>query len=408
MNGQLCKTWKARRGETLSIIKLPIHNLAIYSISLYVVLSVLFEGSQNANARLASYGLYLCLGMCISEVLLKQKIKIHSFTVCLLIFGVLLTISYFYSPADVDIKNIYLYRYWTSYLVIFFISNTIAGYKDIQKLLFTFVLAGVLLSLTLYHTYGFSNLLVSSTRIGDELGNQNMLGLYCAFSIVIAVYLFVTKKKSLFLLSAVVICIPAVMFTGSRKAVLLIAVALMSFFLAYSQNRFLVKRVLLLAILLLTMIILIESIPAFSMIRQRFENLFTLFKSGTAADVSDLRRLMFIKIGMQQFGNRFLLGNGFCYSYNLFGTYTHNNYIELLLNNGIVGAASYYSIHILLLIKQHKVRKYDRKVSSFVLMILGAVLFCDIGVITYYNRYILILITICVSLISLTPGKSGQ
>ena len=77
-----------------------------------------------------------------------------------------------------------------------------------------------------------------------------------------------------------------------------------------------------------------------------------------------------IQYGMDYFKERPLLGHGienFRYLYaQEVGkeTYSHNNYIELLVNNGIVGLLLYYSFYISVILKANDRRRKSKSLEE--------------------------------------------
>ena len=380
--------------------QLTLHSLAVVSIALYIVLSVVLELNQTGQARIASYGLYICLGVCGAYTLLKRYMHWRWIYTSLLIFGIILIVSYYYSPTTASIKDSYLYRYWTGAIILILIGNVVDKKKDIDLLLNAVILAGVLSSLNVYRQFGLSNLFAAMSRIGTDIGNQNLIGMYCAFSVILSIYKFVVCKHNnrLIWVLPVIICVPAVMFSGSRKAVITIIIAVIFFILFYSENRDLVKRVIYGFIIIGGLIIVISQVPAFQVIEDRFGELFSFVNAGTSQIQGDLNRIRYINVGLEGFKESPIIGNGFCYSYFILSAYTHNNYIELLLNQGLVGFIAYYSVYLKIIMSGIKFRKSNKKGNALLMMIMVSILVCEFGMVTYYNRYILVLLMICYKL----------
>ena len=154
-------------------------------------------------------------------------------------------------------------------------------------------------------------------------------------------------------------------------------------------------------VILLTIYFVIEYVPAFSVIEDRFNDLITLATKGKSELTGDAHRLYYIETGIEEFLKSPIIGKGFCYSYFLFNTYTHNNYIELLLNNGLIGFITYYYIYARLMVTSMKKRIENRVFVTSIWMIMVAILICDVGMVTYYNRYVLILLTMCSRMLGL-------
>ena len=78
----------------------------------------------------------------------------------------------------------------------------------------------------------------------------------------------------------------------------------------------------------------------------------------------------------------------------MFRTYTHNNYVEMLVNFGLTGFVIYYLGYVLNFIKIIKMKRdvnFSMKVLFFVLM--SVIFIADIGTVTYYERYVCIILS---------------
>ncbi len=380
-------------------ITITLHGLAIFSIAVYIVLAVLFEASTISNSSLASLGLYFCLGMCGFNLLVRWRFRVNWFVIVMLFFGLVLSFSFLYSPTTASVKNMYLYRFWTTAIILILIMNTVRDMNDVRHIFQAMILAGILLAFTVYQEYGIENLIESTERLEDELGNQNMLGLYCAFPVILSFFELMTNKKlsklmRILYIAAIVICVPVVMFTGSRKAILVILAALLTLALLLLRFKGGLLRLFLIGAAFAAIIVIIMQVPAFSVINERFGEMFNLFQGASDTNIGDQNRALFFEVGLQKFADSPFIGNGFFYSHYVFGVYTHNNFVELLMNNGILGFVAFYALHVMIATTAFKRRKNDRLGSSLVIMLLVAILVCDIGVITYYDRYIMLLLTL--------------
>ncbi len=386
--------------------------LAMFSIGLYLVFSAVFDKMAiPALAKLSSVSIYFCLGCCALFILSRGTFRLNYAIVILLVTGALLTISTVYTPAPEATVSKYLYRYWTSVILVVLISNTVDSFEDVDKVLTYYSLAGVALSICMYSLYGVSNLAAAMGRVDDQLGNQNAVGMICAFGVVFAVFEMIRAKgyqKVLYVLAAL-ICMPAVMFTGSRKAILIIVVAFVAFLLLYSESKNFIRNVLLGIVLVGLVILAIYNIPAFDVIRTRFESTFDFFLGGNvdAAVVGDDHRVMFMEKGIKVFLEHPYFGAGFVSSHYYFGVYSHNNYIELLMNGGLALFLTYYFMYLLSFIfnLKHR-RKMPRVYFAIALTVIIMILVADIGVVTYYERTTLIAMSLCATIAQ--AAKKGE
>ena len=379
-----------------------IETIVAYAVSLYIILATMFEESNLGFSQLASWGIIICLCACLLYTFLLRTIIIEWYIKALFIFGLLITIGIMYSPASVSLMSMYIYRYWTSFVLLFLVSNTMRDKGNIYILINGYVVAGVALSLYMYAFYGIGFLSLLTSRLTGEMGNQNTIGVSCAFSIILSMIFAaknVNNKRWLYII-AIVICLPACLFSGSRKSILMLIVGIAVFCISFTNNKRFIKGALIASILICGVIVLLRNVSAFSVIFGRLEQLFDIFGNDrTSLDVGDLHRMEYINIGWHEFLNKPIFGNGFLYSYSRFGEYSHCNYIELLLNHGVVAFFAYYYVHLRLLKGAFIIRGDDRFSSAIILTIVAMLLFMDIGVVNYYSRYVFILLCICSKLL---------
>ena len=119
---------------------------------------------------------------------------------------------------------------------------------------------------------------------------------------------------------------------------------------------------------------------------------------------------------MREYGyNMWLLKPLFGYGYNSYSmispyrTYSHNNYIELLFNGGIILFIFYYSIIIVLLTKILKLRSKSNIKWLFFAMVVTFFAF-DYGAVSYNMIYIQIIYSLAYKFICLEikGGSSGK
>ena len=118
----------------------------------------------------------------------------------------------------------------------------------------------------------------------------------------------------------------------------------------------------------------------------------TIFKG--QGSYSDRARLDMIKIGLQAFGESPFIGNGVAYSYAQFSTYSHNNYVEILMNTGVVGFIAYYSSYAITLKRMILNCNRSESLWGIMLLIFTSFLLLEFGMVDYYTRYFQILLSV--------------
>lgn len=387
-------------------------DIAVFSVFLYIVLSIVFESTQVSYTFLSSIGLFFCLGCCLLYCLLRGKIRLNWLFWGLLFFGAVLTVSYFYTPAKVEAGS-RVYRYWTSFVLVILACNVLTEQDDVQRVLTAFIVGGVGVSVYVYSYYGLDFLINSGTRLQNgDFGNVNGLGLHCVNAIAVAFYKLLTLKKEggyrrkrVLLIAAMAICLPVMFFTGSRKAIFSLLVALCVFVFLYNNNKALTKRIFWILLIVGGLFLLVNTVPAFAPLKDRltqfFESISRDPEQAQAGEkvVGDNDRQYFIQKGLEVFLESPVWGKGFCYSYYLYDTYSHNNYVELLMNNGIIGFVAYYWIYVKI-IKDSLRLKERRDVMALVGMLMAKLLFEELGVVDHYSRMTLLLLGIIAACIT--------
>ena len=162
------------------------------------------------------------------------------------------------------------------------------------------------------------------------------------------------------------------------------------------------KRFILLIVILYVAIINIPIL--YNMVGNRIESMIAMLLGNTSgADSSSVIRFRLISWGMEWYKKKPLLGYGidnyravlmvyhpdYPSSY-----YAHNNYVELLVDVGIIGLIMYYWNYILMFIRGIK---YRNKITNYEILFLGmlvALMVNEYGLVSYYNKYIQILLLI--------------
>lgn len=302
---------------------------------------------------------------------------------------------------------------WNSYLVdqqivllfagvitCLIMTNYFIKRESVNVILYTIAASGIVASIYTIVTYGgISEFYKAATqemsRLGGEVNNENTIGMLAAYSVVMLFYYALFKNVKI---NYIFMLLPAVVMaaTGSRKALLvfIIGVALLIYF-KQRTSKGITKLVKLIYWGLIAYVALkfVLNLEIFSTVSERMEMLFNMFSGENASGgaSADIRKDMIVA-GLQQFEETPLFGVGLYNSvladlYRLgHATYLHNDYIELLVNGGLVGFVLYYSVHLALFIKHVKLMKVyndPELVISFVMLALF--LFTNIARVTYYG-----------------------
>lgn len=387
-------------------ININFKSLALTSIFVYIVAALTFETADILNITfLSSIALYLCLGCCLLYCIYTRTIRTNFIIWGLIIFGIVISLATTNTPAKEEASSI-LYRYWTSFILVFMMNNVVSTHSDITVLIYAFIIGGMGLSVAIISYNGIDIILSGGDRMSNgTFGNVNAIGTHCGRAILLAIYELITRMKQrckgrkIFLISAIVICFLVMMFTGSRKALLSIVFSLIVFTLVYSNDKNFILRVLSILFVFSVLIFIISTVPAFNAMKERMLGLLDVLGDSSNASVAgDAKRIYFLEKGIETFLESPVFGKGLCYSIYLFDMYSHNNYVELLMNTGIIGFVSFYWMYIYLIFKNSNVKHNNIALYSLIWMLMAKMLFDEIGVVDHYDRMtfvVLIFLALC-------------
>ena len=217
----------------------------------------------------------------------------------------------------------------------------------------------ILLSLT-------GNLEDESGRLGEKLtGNANILAIMLMMSAIYGFWLIVSSSK-VWLKIVFILCELTIYFgmflSGGRKYVVVPIIFLLIIWISKTDKkgkRHALKYSLITLLLFGSLFYVVMKVPMFyETIGYRFEGFFSIFDDSYDIDGSTDVRIKMIKGALCEWINNPIFGHGFD-SFKYFNRdyltgyfyYSHNNFVELLYNQGIVGFAIYYSMYVYLVVK---------------------------------------------------------
>lgn len=377
--------------------------LLLYILSLYIFTFV--PGlNQVSNAIAAIFMILVAIKMLME----KRKIIFNRFLLFYLLFIMICSISCFYAEDQLvslgRTKTLILYFIFIAILV-----NYIDNYDKLIILIKFFVFAGMIA--TVYILF-FSDI-YSGKRLGGLLGNINRMGLIIGISMLFSIYFTLFERRYFYIIPAIVTMI-MVLLTGSRVAFVFIFLG--SVLLIYFKNRKhfkgrIIKNIITLILISLLFYYLIFNIPFFySVLGERIEEVLTFNVNRGEISGSIYLRNYMINYGFEMFKKRPFIGYGidnfrvlFEKSVNI-KTYAHNNYIELLVDVGILGAIIYYAIYVQAVLYLKKI-KDDVGLKYLFLTLFLCLFIVDLASINYYIKHTYFIFAISSVLIKLNERK---
>lgn len=239
---------------------------------------------------------------------------------------------------------------------------------------------------------------VSQERLSGLIGNANDYAFYLVatplilFLPVIGKYDINPVVRYTIYVIILIFSILLVTTTGSRKGTILLSFALIAtFFLMTKKETLLVK-------LRYVVVFSVVTVFLFNLLSEsaffiRFENIF-LYSKGEEINEQSLEiRDNMISTALIMWKEKPLAGWGLD-SFRVhsgFGTYSHNNYTELLFNQGLIGLSLYYGFFISLLFICKKLLKRFKhndkyRIVGWAIICLLILLMWDFAAVSYYDK----------------------
>lgn len=323
-----------------------------FLVFVYLVLLYLFDGDP-AGARYAKLSALVLMAALAGYILFRKKFVLDQSAIFLGGFFVWSGLSVFWAWQS-GYASSQLFTVLQLIVLFLLLYNFYREENDFLPLVQSFIWAGVIFTFYFISFYGMADFvknLLDGVRMGVEINNENQLGLQLAFSIIFLVWqVLFTKKKWMILLFPLLGV--GLLGTGSRTAflcALLGSFLLLLFFL--KDKKFFVKA--LVFALLILIVALAWNLPIFSGITERLDtmqsDLFGFESDTVVKNYGDARiRVDLIKLGWEQFLKTPIAGigldNGRLVGQKAYGQalMLHANFIELLVDVGIVGFTFFY------------------------------------------------------------------
>ena len=365
---------------------------------LYIFISSL-ANDMVFPSSIGSLTLYLFLGYSVLYILLNKKLKINRIIKWMLVFIAFCVFTMLYSPEKGFLSDSEFYLLIVNFILILFLSQYYININDIKKISWANILSGGFLIFILFargNLTGFS----TSNRFGQDLfGNSNILANLLMKSALYAIWLLVYSENKIIHKMVLTLCLVAsyygMFLSGGRKFIIIPAIFLyiLLFFKRDSRGRkHLVKYTGVVIAIVIAVYYLIMNVPAFyAVIGERMESLFSFIRTGhsISGKSAEIRATM-IEIGFNKWMDSPIWGYGFdsFKYYNRLMTghfyYSHNNYIELLYDLGIIGFAIYYWFYWKLFYVAWKGKNsYTPEIRAFVIGIVFSMLVFEYGAVNY-------------------------
>ena len=396
------------------------YNILTLGVLLYVFVITVVSSTGNVIVKVARVILVTCfLCFLLGKHPKTKTAASKTYFVWQIGFVLICALSYFWSVSRPNtIATIPTVAYVT-------FANLIILYAFRQQniyraLLNTIIVGAILHSLLIYGRHGL--LAYMSTRGNSNLENANTLAFITSFGMIFSCMLLQGCRESVkpwYYVTSIACFIFAIL-TGSKKIFIFIGIFFLLYYIFNSDN--IIKNIL--NIIICVLLILITYVAftkidvLYNLVGMRIETMISGLAGGET-DSSTSFRLDLIQWGLSWASERPALGYGLdCFKYllgttypNLWtgveGVYAHNNYVEILVNLGVVGLVAYYWFYLFVLYRDIRYFKNDRLKHTFSLAIIVALAVAECGQVSYFNPFLQLTILITY-ILSMSDRNAGQ
>ena len=385
--------------------KMNMNTIGLFFFCIYIFISYLANDVLLPSV-INTYALYVFLGYSVLYVLIKKKLKINSTIKWLALFMIFSLLSMFYSPEKRIFSGTFYYLI-VNFILIILLSQYAITKQIIERIGWIYTISAFSLVFFLVIT---GNIFDTSTtgRLGQELlGNANIFATMLMTSSIYTIWLLTyqnSKKASKLVLLLCLIAEYLGMFLSGGRKYIVVPLIFLYILLLFKQDKNGRKHIIKYTLIILAIMViiwnLIMNVPVFyEIIGSRMESFFA-FLSGdiSHADGSSKIRSQMIEMGMQKWLSSPIWGYGFdsfkYYNQAITGHfyYSHNNFVELLYNTGIIGFILYYWYYAKLgFIAWQAKDSVSLNVRAFIVAMVVSMLCYEYGAINYTSTATMIM-----------------
>lgn len=385
-------------------MRLKIKNLEIPIIDVTLLLYLFAVIVTDEGSSFMKITRVIMLMICLVLILKEKKIRIYKYLGALILFWAFSTFSIRWShnkQLSIDMSKTILINLITIYCFIYLINF---NKKRIELVLKAIIIFPILLEMRAVYYGGIFVYL--NSRISGTI-SANTIGMCSAFAASITLYYIMKKQHTMIYMSLFTINVIILLLSSSRKAILCLLIPIGIVYVFNNKNRLLniMLKSIIIVILAIALYYLIINIDfLYNTVGHRMESLINgIFGDSYIVDASAKTRMNLINWGIGWFKENKWIGYGIdnfravltaTHSDYPLSYYAHNNYVELLVDVGLIGTMLYYFTYARILFIGIIKRKKVRICSLIFIGILIAILVSEIGIVSYFDRYIQMLIAL--------------
>jgi O-antigen ligase len=350
----------------------------------------------------------------------NKKGELLHFTVfhsLFLIFILICAASLLFSPDGVKRLHSLLQILMLSIVI----TDTIVNSKSIWPVKYGLIIGTTISSILLNLQIRGAGMGSEMARAGSTLGNPNLFSLALILGITFLFYELLQpikrfgKYNNIFCVSLILyFAYQVIYYTGSRKGfVQLFVINILFLSYIFLRSNYKGKLWVILSFPVL------QYIFAFFLFRSshfgRMENLLMYAQGGYTSEGSLTARTAMLETAVELWKKKPILGWGIDQFRVVSGfeKYSHNNFAEILVNNGLLGFSVYYLIYVLIFFSAYQLyRMGQTNISFWIFLVTSLLLINDFGMVSYYSKFYWILFSTVFGVIKIQKkqfsGPLGQ
>jgi O-antigen ligase len=376
---------------------------------LYLLLAILLYGTTEMTIYPQALGILLTIIFLLN--IGNKKVKIN-FPIPLKILAIFIFVTFLGTIFGTDSLGFFS-TVFQVFILLTLLFNILIN-SNSHEFFYWGVIIGTLITIIWQIIEGrmiFGTRVDELTRLGGSVGNANDYALVLSVSINFLLFSFynTAKKKKMVYWNMIkwtiilFFILECIFFSGSKSGIILISISLLVFFIIKFNKTSFIRKILLFVAGLILISVMTPRVALDAIVFDRFENLINFSMSNKGQiffydDGSSEQRLNLIVDGIRLWTERPFFGWG-TNEYRFinkvtYDCYSHNNFIEILVNFGLLGFFLFYFIHFYLFKKLLKLKKLNQRNDevNWLLLMLFSLLIIDITFVTYYNKiYFLVL-----------------
>lgn len=285
----------------------------------------------------------------------------------------------------------------------FIFSSLYESKEDYIGLLKAIVLANMLMAFLLVLMAGSISgfmTIVSDDELSNLFIQKNIVAFSMSIGAIVSFYIFLFEKKKIYLFPFLLFIL--ILFcTGSRRGLLSMLFGMAGlFYFNKKVNNASITKIILGVVTSSIMILFLLQLDFFSSMNDRLNSLVLGIGDESQLSESDEGRLLMINKAIKMFEEKQIFGHGAGAFKAIagFGIYSHNNYVELLANYGIIGFCLFYGFVFKILVKAFsKIKKNSDVFSVFILIFFVVRLISDFGNVSYYDKLLYVMFGVSIS-----------